>query len=232
MAASPVPEAAPAPACIILVTANKGGTGKTTTSINIAVAAAYEGRSVCAIDFDPQRNLTDWGKQRTKNAAECPPIVVIPAALDDYRSAVANASEQYDVVVIDTPPGVQESAVAITGLTRMASIVIVPTGLGWMQLKSVVPYAKTLREVKGVRPTFLLNNIDSRRARSELADVTDSLRKIGKASGTPIPLASEMERCTTEGKSLLDVTGRSRFEPGCEAIRNLWSYVKQEVELV
>ena len=36
----------------------KGGTAKTTSTLNVAAALAERGRSVLAIDMDPQANLT------------------------------------------------------------------------------------------------------------------------------------------------------------------------------
>ncbi len=43
---------------IISVLNNKGGTGKTTTSVNIAAASAIDGRKVLLVDLDPQGNAT------------------------------------------------------------------------------------------------------------------------------------------------------------------------------
>lgn len=53
---------------VITITNQKGGTGKTTITMNLGVALAFMGRKILLIDFDPQANLTySFGIRNPKN---------------------------------------------------------------------------------------------------------------------------------------------------------------------
>jgi len=52
----------------LLVASGKGGSGKTSTGLNMAVYAAHEGLRVVIVDLDRQATLTRWYQRRPNEA--------------------------------------------------------------------------------------------------------------------------------------------------------------------
>jgi chromosome partitioning protein len=101
-----------ADAAHLIVFANeKGGSGKSTTAVHVAVALAAAGRRVAAIDLDTrQRTLGRYMENRAatsrRQLIELPAPVVETFDPDDgvpITERIAALSAEADVVVIDTP---------------------------------------------------------------------------------------------------------------------------------
>ncbi len=82
---------------VIAILSEKGGAGKTTLSVHLAVAAQRAGFDTAIIDLDPQGSAADWGDRRGQapEAVAIPPIR-LEKLLADLRKNGA------DLVVIDT----------------------------------------------------------------------------------------------------------------------------------
>jgi chromosome partitioning protein len=224
MAASALPMAVPPPSSKkILVTATKGGCGKTVTSIHLATAAAKQGLHVVGIDYDPQQNFLRWAKRRVKHGNT--EIRVIAGSLEEYRDAL-DAVGPCDLVVIDTPPGVGHSIAAMQGLCHVVDLVLVPTSLSINDLDVIVPYATALSKVRGKRVHFALNRIDARIMEAELTDTVMTLSKVGHVNAVPIPTLVDIERNLKFGESVIDVNSRR----GTANVLNLWNYIQAEIE--
>ena len=104
---------------VISVCAEKGGVGKTTISLALAVAATKAGKRAAVIDTDPQATASKWTDRRDD---EFPWIVATPASR--LRAALEQCKVQgVEFVVIDTPPHAGTDAVEAA---RVSDAVVVP----------------------------------------------------------------------------------------------------------
>jgi chromosome partitioning protein len=107
---------------IIAVAGRKGGVGKSTIAGNLAAEFARTGRSVIALDADPQHSLATWAEQGNGVLARSVERVADPKTL---RAGARAAEKHVDVVVIDTPPGMPE---VLYQAALAADLVLLPCG--------------------------------------------------------------------------------------------------------
>ena len=61
---------------IVAMLSQKGGTGKTTLSLHLAVSAERAGQRAVVIDLDPQASAAEWKDSRP---GDTPVVVPVPA---------------------------------------------------------------------------------------------------------------------------------------------------------
>jgi MinD superfamily P-loop ATPase len=104
---------------IIAIVSQKGGSGKTTLSVNLAAAAEAAGAIALIIDTDPQATASQWGAWRADKAPE-----VIDSAPPRIQSKVEAAKAQgATFIVIDTPPHADSAA---SRAVEAADLVLIP----------------------------------------------------------------------------------------------------------
>lgn len=78
---------------VISIMNQKGGVGKTTTTLNLAHALSRKGKSVLAIDLDPQAHLTAGLGIHTRAQSGIDEVLLGDAAIKDVKTGVRDGLE-------------------------------------------------------------------------------------------------------------------------------------------
>jgi chromosome partitioning protein len=150
----------------------KGGTGKSTTAVHVAVALAAQGRKVAAIDLDTrQKTLARYLENRvatqTREAADlpCPLFEVFDpaktASIDERLDALAAEAE---FVIVDTPG--RDDAHAMKAAAR-ADTLVTPINDSFIDLDLIGQVDPETYRIK--RPSFYAEMVwEARKARAKI----------------------------------------------------------------
>ncbi len=122
----------------ILVANPKGGSGKSTLSVNIAGYLASRGKQVAMLDLDRQQSSALWLATRPANL---PRIRLLDSQKEDERPN--------DWLVIDSPAGLHGKN--LDHAVRLAHKIVVPVAPSLFDLQASLDFLKALAEEKSVR---------------------------------------------------------------------------------
>ena len=105
----------------LAVVSHKGGTGKSTLSIHLAVQAQLEGRDTLLVDLDHHSStVAEWASIRTDKH----PLAVTAKVSDITELQQQATDEAFDLLVLDCPPYLNDDTDLIT---KLADFTILPT---------------------------------------------------------------------------------------------------------
>ena len=109
----------------IAVIARKGGSGKTTVAVHLAIAAHLRRRKVLLADADPQRSSCEVLKGRREDG----PGWAETSGPKLFALQVASQRSQVDALIIDTAAGAEDEVAHAIVLADLSLLVIRPTFL-------------------------------------------------------------------------------------------------------
>ncbi len=202
----------------LAILSGKGGTGKTTLSVNLAIAAHLRGLRVLVADADPQRSAADVLRMRRGPG---------PARIDTcgaklFQLGQTAERDGFDLMVIDTPPGAETEMVSAVNVSDLCLLLARPS---FLDVASAVRSAEVVRRVGG-RGVVVLNQAPSARCGQESAAVitaVEALRFAGLPLA-PIGLRSRAALQAAIGRGL-SVEEWAPGRPAAIELGRLWEHV-------
>ena len=148
----------------VALISQKGGAGKTTLAVCLAVAAEQAGLTSIILDLDPQATACNWGDRRE---AETPVITdVQPARL---TAALTRAEQEgVDIAFLDTPPRSEHAALAAA---RAADLILLPVRPQIYDLETIRQTRDLIAMAGEAKPTVaILNGVPPRGSRGHQAE--------------------------------------------------------------
>ncbi len=157
---------------IVAVISQKGGAGKTTLAIHLAVAAQQARKTSVIVDLDPQASAASWKDLRTEET----PVVVSAQAARLKQVLDAASKEGADLAIVDTAPHSESAALSAA---RSADLILIPCRPAILDLKAI---GTTIDLVKlaGKQAFVVLNAVPPR---GSLGDVSGTLVNRCRSNG-------------------------------------------------
>ena len=207
---------------VITFSNQKGGSGKSTLSANLAVLWSNSGYKVAVIDADPQKSLTYWLSERKKYYGDD------DIGINFYNFDIINLTEEvkkikrkYDFIIIDSPPAITFETLQII---KASNGVFVPVQPSPLDLMATLPFLQIAREEKK-KPLIILNRVMPR------AKLTDAMILRLRYSGAKIARSRISSKVIfaesfAVGRGVIDINvtsdaAKEIINVGNEILRNL-----------
>ena len=202
----------------IAIVSQKGGSGKTTLALHLAVASATSGQNTAVIDLDPQASAANWSDRRQ---AELP--VVLSAHASRLRQEVARVREiGGEMLYVDTAP--HSDSAALEAAT-VADLVLIPCRPAILDLEAITNTLAFLRTT-GTPVLVVLNAIAASGQDTRLAEEALSSHQVETC---PVRLG----RRIAFARALVAGQAAQEFEPNGKAaheIAQLHAFILERVQ--
>lgn len=211
----------------IVLATQKGGTGKSTLAIGLAVAAMQAGHVVRMIDTDRQRTVANWRRRRAK--AE-PVVEAVTVAGDVERRLHVFDRSGVTLTVIDTAAGV--SPLTTTAI-QAADLCLIPARPSPIDIEATAPTLSMIRAFD--RPfAFILNQTPNRSQRiddaaTSLGHEATALDLAGLVAQPYVTLRNDHQDAFGKGLGVTEYTPAGR---SAEEVRGLWQWVERRLLLL
>jgi chromosome partitioning protein len=205
----------------IVVANQKGGSGKSTIAVHLAVAAEYAGHGPVIIsDTDPQGTSGDWFNQRKKSGLDTPLYAPLALSeLSDKIQALSEAGAAY--LFIDTAPSI---GAVNADLFALADLILIPLNPTPADLRALVKGLPVVRQ-SGKPFSFVLARVRANLRNNEGAAM--ALEALGLVLPSRMHERVIYAETFAHGKTALEIEPKGI---AAQEVTALWLAVKRRLE--
>tara|TARA_B100000767_G_C19665211_1_gene492795 strand:- start:55 stop:696 length:642 start_codon:yes stop_codon:yes gene_type:complete len=209
---------------VITISQQKGGTGKTTLAVHLALAfIKYHKLKVAIIDTDPQGSLGKWFMIRTEKKNSDDNLTFKTASLWGAQYESKTLKRDHDIVIIDTPPKIESDA---RPAIEAADLVLIPMSASHVDFwatGAIVDIAKKANKK-------ILIQINRSNQRSKLITKTNDFIKSLDLLSTNTIIGNRQIYASSMGEGKTAVEKQKKGN-AVEEIKNLSEQILSEVKL-
>lgn len=190
----------------LAIIAQKGGSGKTTIAVHLAVCAVQKGQNVALIDIDPQGSANKWFHARSNTEG----LIAIQSQAEALPALLKKAKDGgVDFVIIDTAPHSDKAAAIVA---KLADFVLIPTRPARFDLETIASTMEIIQLTK--TPAAVVMNAIPRG--NLAADAKEAL----KAQGFPV-LDTMVSSRVAFSHAVIDGRSVHEYEPNGKAAEEI-----------
>lgn len=191
---------------IIAIISQKGGAGKTTLTVHLAVAAQLAGFRAAVIDLDPQATARKWADKR---------LLPEPEVVGDHAERLPQLVEAArangaDLLFVDTAPNADRASLTAA---RAADLILIPCRPAAFDLEAI----EATRDLAALakRPSFVVLN-----AAPPRSGITAEARQGLETQGAQVAPQTIFQR-VAYSHSVIDGRTAMEFEPTGKAAEDI-----------
>ncbi len=208
---------------VITISQQKGGTGKTTLAVHLAMGfIKYHNFKVAVVDTDPQGSLGKWFVVRSEKKVSNENLTFKTASLWGAQYESKALKKDHDIVIIDTPPKIESDARPSIESADLVLIPMAASHVDFWATGAIVEIAKKANKK-------ILIQINRSNQRSNLISKTNDFIKSLNLSATKTIIGNRQIFASSmgEGKTAVEKQKKSN---AVEEIKNLSEQILLEIK--
>ena len=208
---------------VITISQQKGGTGKTTLAVHLALAfIKYHNLKVAIIDTDPQGSLGKWFMIRSEKKVSSENLTFKTASLWGAQYESKTLKNDNDIVIIDTPPKIESDARPSIEAADLVLIPMAASHVDFWATGAIVDIAKKANKK-------ILVQINRSSQRSKLIEKTKDFIKSLDLSSTKTIIGNRQIYTSSMGEGKTAVEKQKKGN-AVEEIKNLSDQILSEIK--